>query len=99
MTRQQETELEVRSHASQLALAAEIADIGIWERDQPDGQMRWIKKPSVFARLHEGRSFSFQQDLMSIIHEGDRDRLRRDWGAVDLAPSSADVAPDGTPAR
>ncbi len=98
VTRQKETELEVRSHASQLALAAEIADIGVWERDQPDGQMRWIKKPSVFARLQEGRSFSFQLDLMSIIHEGDRDRLRRDWGTVDLAAIEARMyAPDGTP--
>lgn len=98
VTRQKETELEVRSHASQLALAAEIADIGIWERDQTDGQIRWIKKPSIFARLQEGRSFSFQLDLMSIIHEGDRDRLRRDWGTVDLAAIEAQMyAPDGTP--
>ena len=98
VTRQKEAELQVRSHASQLALAAEIADIGIWERDQPDGEMRWIKQPMVFKRLQEGRSFSFQRDLLSIIHEGDRERLRRDWGVVDLAAIEAQMyAPDGTP--
>ena len=98
VTRQKEAELEARSHASQLALAAEIADIGIWERDQPDGQMRWIKQPSVFERWQEGRSFSFPQELLSLIHEDDRDRLRREWGSADIAAIEAQMyAPDGTP--
>lgn len=71
----QRKDVELRESEARLALAAEVAQVGLWRVELPSGGMWSTRRAAEVVGLDPWRSTDFEQRLR-LVHPDDRHRVR-----------------------
>jgi PAS domain S-box-containing protein len=79
------------SEQDRLSLALSSAEMGIWDWDLPTGALWWDERMHALFGLAPGAFKGSYEDFLGLIHEEDRERIRRIFGRAIAERAAVDT--------